>query len=272
MHKLLAVSWLMVMAPVAFGAESTAIVVHTGPVRGAPNSIRSVTLARDLLQTTTIYDVQDGREHNVRGVWLRVLLERLEAPKNVDAVVFSFEDGMQIPVKLRDKNEVESLFIAIEHGDVLERFGNVYPVHKKLELQCPKVVFTRKMDSYSIWHYPGQLVALKLVSWKAHEAQLAQPTRRVPDRKSWSLHMKHCMACHGIGGQGATRGPDFLSNMDAYRRVPALAVTNEGEAPSLHEKVKGYVDGTMPVLDHIERSEIAQLWTWLHKIHASGTK
>lgn len=60
--------------------------------------------------------------------------------------------------------------------------------------------------------------------------------------------------------------------MAAYRRVPALAVTDLSQHPSLHEKVKGFTEGTMPVLNHISNKEITVLWRWLHAIHAGATK
>ena len=84
--------------------------------------------------------------------------------------------------------------------------------------------------------------------------------------------MRHCQSCHGLGGQGATRGPDLLTATDAYRRIPALAVTDRSQQPSLHEKVKGFTEGTMPVLDHISKEEIATLWRWLHAIHRGATQ
>ena len=114
--------------------------------------------------------------------------------------------------------------------------------------------------------------SIRLVTGKAFEAELAQATRRFPDRSGWPLFVQHCQSCHGIGGHGAKRGPDFLSDMDAYRRVPPLAVTDVGQHPSLHEKVKGYAEGTMPVLNHIPDKDIAAIWRWLHAIHASATK
>lgn len=58
--------------------------------------------------------------------------------------MFNFTDGMQIPVKLSDKAEVDALFIAFENGDVLNKFGATYPVHNKFDLPCPKVVFSQK--------------------------------------------------------------------------------------------------------------------------------
>jgi hypothetical protein len=60
--------------------------------------------------------------------------------------------------------------------------------------------------------------------------------------------------------------------MEAYRRVPPLAVTDVSQHPSLHEKVKGFTEGTMPVLNHIPDQEIATLWRWLHAVHASAVK
>ncbi len=141
---------------------------------------------------------------------------------------------MQVPVKLRDKDQVNAIFIAFEHGDVLNRFSDTYAVHNKFDVPCPKVVYGHKVNSYSIWHHPTQLASIRLVTWAAYEAQLLQTTRRFSDRSGWPVYMTHCQSCHGIGGQGATRGPDFLSNMEAYRRVPAHALTNEGQQPSLH--------------------------------------
>jgi hypothetical protein len=42
--------------------------------------------------------------------------------------------------------------------------------------------------------------------------------------------------------------------------------------PSLHEKVKGFTEGTMPDLKHISNGEVATLWRWLHTIHSGATK
>ena len=256
----------------AQAAQDGTVQIEWGPVKGRANAKESLSLGRDVQRPATVYDVQDGREHNVRGVSLGEILTKIRAPKGVDAVVFNFTDGMQIPVKLSQKDDVSALFIAFEHGDVLNKFGTNYPVHNKFELPCPKVVFSKHVTTYSIWHYPTELVSIRLVTWKSYEALLAQPTRRVPDRSGWALYLTHCQSCHGIGRQGAQRGPDFLSNMDAYRRVPPLAKTDQRQHPSLHEKVKGFTEGTMPVLSHLTNSEVATIWRWLHSIHASGTK
>jgi len=258
----------------AGAADAFTIQLEIGPVRDLPSSTRTVSLEQAGRQQLRVFDAQDGQEHNVRGIPLRSLLTLANAPKTVDAIVMTYTDGMEIPVRLADKETVDALFIALEHGDVLDRFATRYPLRGRgLEVSCPKVVYTRKvMGSYTIWRYPTELATIKLVTWKSYEAKLAQPTRSVPDRSGWPLYLQHCQPCHGISGQGAKRGADFLSNMDAYRRVPPHAATGWDEQPSLHEKVKGYVDGSMPVLHHISSKDITSLWRWLHAIHRGATK
>lgn len=258
--------------PTAEAAQSTSVQIEWGPIKGRANATKVVSPAKDVQRQASVYDVQDGLDHNVRGLSLKELLATLKAPKSADAVVFNFTDGMQIPVQLSDEAELSAVFIAFEHGDVLNKFGTTYPVRHKTALPCPKIVFSRKVTTYSIWHYPGELASIRVVTWKTYEAMLAQPTRRVPDRSGWPLYLKHCQSCHGIGKVGAQRGPDFLSNMDAYRRVPPLAATDQAQHPSLHEKVKGFTEGTMPVLNHLSNAEVSTLWRWLHVIHASATK
>lgn len=253
-------------------AAATTVNVEIGPVTGTPNARKTVTFDLAARHRTTVYDVQDGREHHVRGVPLAELLGHVKPPKGADTVVFVYADGMQIPVRLADKEEAGALFIAFEHGTVMDEFTGTYAVHNRFDVPCPKVVYRRPVTTYSIWHYPTELSAIRLVTWKAYEARLAQPTRRLPDRSGWPLYVRHCGSCHGLGGEGAKRGPDFLSHMEAYRRVPPLAVTDTSQHPSLHEKVKGFTDGTMPVLNHIPNADIATLWRWLHAIHASATK
>jgi mono/diheme cytochrome c family protein len=179
---------------------------------------------------------------------------------------------MEIPVSLRDRSQVDAVFIAFEHGNVMEQFSTKYPVAKRLDLKCPKVVYRKRESSYSHWLYPTELQSVALVSWKLYEARLLQPTRKAADPSGWPLFLKHCQACHGIGGKGAKRGPDFLGHMEAYRRVPPLAVTDLSQHPSLHEKVKGFAEGAMPTLSHIPNKEIATLWRWLHAIHKGATK
>lgn len=260
-------------APLALAsAAPPGVPVELGPITGAAGDRRTVVADSAALRQTTWYDVQDGHEHHVRGLPLGEFLALVKAPKAADAVVFEYADGMQIPLRLRDKEEVKAIFIAFEHGDAMERFETTYPLLNKAVLPCPKVVYGRHVTAYSIWIYPGALSTIRLVTWKAYEATLAQVTHRMPDRSGWPLYLKHCQPCHGLGGNGAKRAPDFVSDMEAYRRVPPLAVTDLSQPPSLHEKVKGFVDGTMPVLNHIPDKDIASLWRWLHAVHASAVK
>jgi hypothetical protein len=254
------------------GAQVLNLTVEIGPIPFVPNTTRTVSLDAAGGTKTTWYDVQDGVEHHVRGLTLKQLLAVVRAPRAADAVVFSFADGMQVPVHLGDPVEVKATFIALEHGDPMGVFDQSYELRGREPVACPKVVYGHETKKYSIWHYPTQLTGIKLVKWSAFESVLAQPTRRHPDRSGWPLYLRHCQPCHGLGGQGAKRGSDFLSNMDAYRRVPALAVTDRSQHPSLHEKVKGFTPGTMPVLNHVSNDEIATLWRWLHAIHDGATR
>jgi len=246
--------------------------VQLGPIAGAASSTKTMDFNVASRKATTWYDVQDGLEHHVRGLTLVDMLATIKPPRAADAVVFGFADGMQIPVPLRDPAEVKAIFIALEHGDPMGAYDNRFLLKDRLPVKCPKVVYGRETKKYSIWHYPTQLTRVSLVSWKLYEDQLAQPTRRFPDHSGWPIYMRHCQPCHGLGGQGARRGADFLSDMDAYRRVPALASTHRSQHPSLHEKVKGFTDGQMPVLNHVSNDEISTLWRWLHGIHQSAVK
>jgi hypothetical protein len=248
------------------------VAVELGPIAGAANASRTVTFNLAARRQASWYDLQDGMDHNVRGVALTELLARVDVPKAADAAVFIYDDGMEIPVRLRDKKEVTAIFIAFEHGDVRDRFTTSYPLRHRSEVPCPKVVYGRKVLGYSIWKYPTTLRAIRLVTWKAYEAMLAQPTRRFPDRSGWPIYLEHCQSCHGLGSPTPRRAPDFLGDMEAYRRVPPLAETRVGDAPSLHEKVNGLVDGNMPILDHVSDREIIKLWRWLHAVHRTAVK
>ena len=269
---------LAVVAPIlAFGsraqaAESATLDVELGPITGVAASKRTVVIDTAARQQASWRDIQDGLEHNVRGLTLGELIAYVKPPKAADTVIFTYKDGMELPVRLRDKEDVKAVFIALEHGDAMNRFSTTYPLHNREELPCPKIVYGRRTSTYTPWLYPTAFATVLFVTWTAYEAELAQATRRLPDRTGWPLFLQNCAFCHGIGGHGAKRGPDFLSDMDAYRRVPPIAVTDVGHPPSLHEKVKGYTEGTMPVLNHIPDKEIIALWRWLHAIHDSATK
>jgi hypothetical protein len=268
---------LLLAAPTSTRAAAPATLsLEIGPVEGAASATRSISFQQASRQTARLYDVQDKQEHRVRGASLRALLAQVDAPKTVDAVLFLYTDGMQIPVRLADKQTVDAIFIAFEHGDIMDRYGTIYPLRGwEMDMPCPKVVYSRKSTGrYTIWRYPTQLSGIKLVTWKLHEAALAQPTRKLPDRSGWPLYMKHCQPCHGIGGQGAARGPDFLTGVEGFRKIPAHAETGWDEHPSLHEQVKGYGDGdgAMPVLDDVSNADITTLWLWLRAIHRSATK
>lgn len=247
------------------------LTVEVAPAREGP-ATRTLVFDQAARQHKTWFDVQDGYEHNLRGLSLRELIARVKAPKTIDAVVFTYSDGMEVPLRLNQRDEVDAIFVALEHGNVRDQFSTTYTLHDGSELPCPKIVYGRKVKEYSTWIYPGALSSIRLVSWKAYEARLAQPTRQLPDRSGWPIYLRHCQNCHGIGGLGAKRGPDFLTDMEAYRRIPPFAVTDVGQPPSLHEKVKGFADGKMPVLTQVSNQDIATLWRWLHAIHKGGTK
>lgn len=236
-----------------------------GPSRTGPAA--NVRFQPTELRQAMRFDVQDGRRHNVRGVSLRDLVTRVGAHPRVDTAVFVFADGMQIPVRLNDRREVDAIFIALQHGDEHQQFTQAYPIHGKADLTCPKAVYGTSIIAYSIWLYPGQLATIRLMNGKLYEKALAQATHGLARGAGWSLFLRHCQPCHGIGQQGATRGPDLLGNLPAYSRVAAWTAGAPGPHPSVHEKIKGYSDGTMPVLNHIPEADMATLWTWLHTLH-----
>jgi hypothetical protein len=264
---------MTLVPPSALAADTPKLTVELGPISGVADTLRTVSFQQSARPNSTVFDLQDGKEHSVRGLSLKELLVEVGAPKKADTAVFKYTDGMEIPVSLSDQKQIEAIFIAFQHGNAMEQFSSTYPVANRMDIPCPKVVYSRKADaSYSIWLYPTELKTVQLVTWKIYEARLVQPTRKVPDRSGWKLYLQHCQSCHGIGGQGAKRGPDFLSHMEAYRRVPPLAITDRSQHPSLHEKVKGFTEGAMPVLNHIPNKDIAILWRWLHTIHQGATK
>lgn len=270
---LLVVAFILSSSVAARASDGFTIRVQIGPVPGSAAAAKTVSFAQAAREQVRRFDIQDGREHNLRGVSLRALLALAGAPKRADAVLITYTDGMQIPVRLSDKKEVDAVFIALEHGDALDRFTSRYPLlGLQTELACPKVVYSRKVTGHSVWRYPTELASIRIVAWNAYVAELAQPTRNLPDRSGWPTYLKHCQPCHGIGGQGATRGPDFASQMEAYRRIPPHENTDWEDPPSLHDKIKGYADGTMPALRHVSNAEITTLWRWLHLVHRGTTK
>ena len=139
-------SALAVIPPVV---DQLGVPVDLGPVTGATSDRKTVTFNLMSRRKVSWYDVQDGREHNLRGVSLQELVAHVKAPKAADAVIFEYADGMQIPVRLGDKDEVAQIFIALEHGNVRDEFGATYPLHNAAAFTCPKVVYGRKIDRKS---------------------------------------------------------------------------------------------------------------------------
>lgn len=260
------------LAGPAHAEEPLGIEVELGPIAGAASERRTIAFNAAARTKRTLHDAQDGQQHAVRGVALADLLAQIKRPKSADTAVFVFTNGMQVPVRLADKAEIDQLFVAFEHADPLGAYSTKYPLVGSTLLDCPKLVYRREGQAYTIWRYTSSLRSIRLVTWSSLQAVLAQPTRQLPSHPGWKLYAQHCQACHGLGGNGATRAPDFVSDLDAYRRIPPLLETAAGEAPSLHDKVKGRAGGQMPSLDHVSRSEIATLWRWLHSVHAGATK
>ena len=247
--------------------------VRLGPIAGSSSQNQVVSLNQAALVQRRLYDVQDDDEHLVRGLSLAELLRKVKPPKSADTVIFEFENGMRLKAALRDKRSVASIFVAFTHGSDLGRFDRVYRLHPRGQINCPKVVYSRKVSGFTAWRYTSRVSALRLVSWSAYQAQVAQPTRQKPRGRGWKLYARHCQSCHGFGGRGASYGPDFISGIAAaYRRVPPLKATDKSRHPSLHEKVRGAVKGRMPSLAHISNTDIGALWRWLHKVYRGATK
>jgi hypothetical protein len=231
----------LLLSAAARAGEPEAVQIQIGPVKGAAASTFTVSLDQAARLRVRTFDAQDKQEHVVRGVPFRSLLALANAPKSADTALILYSDGMQIPVRLADKQTVDAIFIALEHGDAKETFTTRYPLFGgKTELACPKVIYAGNVgNAYTIWRYPMELAGVRFVTWTSYEAELAQPTRAMHDRSGWPLYLRHCQPCHGIGGQGAKRGPDFASNMDAYRRIRPHEYTGWDEHPSLHREDQG---------------------------------
>ena len=160
------------------GPQPYTVPVLFGPVAGAGVGRKTITFEPDELHERRVFDVQDGWEHVVRGVSIPELLALVQAPKSVDAAVFVYADGTQIPVRLSDKDEVDGIFIALAQHNGRDGFETTYALHNQDEVACPKVVYSRTLAGASPWRHPTQLEAVRFVTWKLYAP--APPTRRAP--------------------------------------------------------------------------------------------
>src|SRR5204862_1563140 len=142
-------------------AQPATVDVELGPITGMSGDKRTVVIDSASRRNVTWYDVQDGHEHHVRGLSLGELIATVKPPKAADTIIFTYKDGMEIPVRLRDREEVKSIFLALGHGDAMERqYADTYPLLNAAELPCPKVVYGRRASTYSIWRYPTALATV----------------------------------------------------------------------------------------------------------------
>lgn len=252
--------------------DELAFQVDLGPIVGMASSRKSIAFNRASRHKMRVFDAQDGEHHLVVGISLRELIETLAPPKAADTILLSFKNGMQVAIAKTDNQAIDDLFIALEHSPSYDEYELVYRLKTGATIDCPRVVYQSKDPAFSPLRLADTLRAVQFVTLSAYDAQLAQPTRQPPTAPGWRLYRKYCGSCHGLGGQGATYAPDFISDMDAYRRVPPLAETDLSQHPSLHEKVKGRVEGRMPPLGHVPDRDIALIWRWLHAIHKGATK
>lgn len=248
------------------------LAVELGPLAGAPSAQTTLTFNRASRHKQSVYDARDEEKHTVVGVSLRELIDKVAPPKSADTIVLFFANGMRVIVPRSDKQLIDQLFIAFEHSPAYDEWELTYRLKNGTTIPCPRVVYQSEDPAFSPLRLTDTLKSVHFVTGRAYEAELAQPTRERPTSAGWMLYMQYCASCHGMGGQGATYAPDFISDMDAYRRVPALADTTTYAPPSLHEKVRGVVDGKMPVLKHVPDRDIVTIWRWLHAIHRGATK
>lgn len=247
--------------------------VEIGPISGQAKDTRSLVIGKNDRRNLRVYDAQDAAEHPVLGQPLREVLGQLKPPKGADTLLLLFKNGMQVPVSLADKAAIDDLFVVFEHADPYGHFDRTYRLKNADAVECPKVVLQSRDTAFSPLRHADTLVGLRLVQRRDYDLQLAQPTREAPTQPGWRLYVRYCSFCHGLGGQGATYAPDFITDMHAaYRRVPPLAETEGRQHPSLHDKVHGKVQGSMPTLTHVPNADIATIWRWLHQVHAGAVK
>src|SRR6476660_6559847 len=126
----------------AVAAGPATVQIQIGPVKDAAPSTTTVDLEKVTRLRAHTFDAQDKQEHEVRGVPLRSLLALAHAPQSADTALILYTDGMQIPVPLADKQTVDAIFIALEHGDGKDHFTNRYPLFGgTMALSCPKVIY-----------------------------------------------------------------------------------------------------------------------------------
>lgn len=253
--------------------DELGIEVELGPIVGAASDRKTITFNRAARYRKRLFDGRDSENHVVVGVSLRDVITTVNPPKAADTIVLYFANGMEIAIARAEQKTIDELFIAFEHGSVLGEWQLPYRLKDGATIPSPVLVYQSQDPAFSPLRFTDTLRKVRFVTRSAHEAELAQPTRQPPTSAGWHLYRKYCSSCHGLGTQGARYAPDFISDMDAYRRVPALAETDTSEQPSLHEKVSGAVGGgRMPPLGHVPNRDIVVIWRWLHSIHRGATK
>jgi hypothetical protein len=255
----------LVASPLAARAADApfSVQVQIGPVEGVPSATRTISFEQAARKQRRVFDVQDGRQHNVRGVALRALLAAASAPKAADTALVVYSDGMQIPVHLADKSEVDAVFIAFEHGDAMDRFTARYPLLGR-QMELAEGVLDLALPGRALCDQARQLEGARgraratdaAAAGSIGLAALPQTLPAVP-RPGWA------------GGRARIRLPHRPRSLPPHPRQRGDRL---GRAPQPAREGEGLVDGTMPVLDHVSSAEIATLWKWLHAVHRGATK
>ena len=70
----------------------------------------------------------------------------------------------------------------------------------------------------------------------------------------------------------ATEMPQDDTMKAVHERLGPKLKDAQDQLSNINEKVKGFTEGVMPVLNHISNEDITRLWRWLHMIHAASTR
>jgi len=209
------------------------------------------------------------KEKTYLGYWLSDVL-KLAGFKDADRargdeILFTCADGYQPSVHYKKAEDIR-LFLAFQEKGNPKRWQKV-PQGKAFVTPAPFYVMGPTAETYEVFPWPYQVVALEIISFrekypKLYPAGLEKLDASSPVFRGFDIFKDNCIACHTVNLQGGDLGPELnipkniteYWDRDTLKEFIADASSFRARSKMTSFKHLGpdYIDDVVTYLEHMK--------------------
>lgn len=239
----------------------------------AKGNVRNFVLKDLKIAEVEAYDIQYLEKNIYRGINLRDLVGVMSPlPPAADVIILHTENGLLIPVALKDLTQDREIFVATEiktDGKWTRDFpslseGNGAGVSfKGNKLIAGKQYQEKDLSLFNPWQMAGSLQGVELIESRSYYRSI----NRV-DGKNTSLghtiFQGRCWTCHNVRGLGGHFGPDLtqITDLKDVKGIQKIFLRVAGPK----KKKDPTLSHRMPYQKDFTFKDAKSIWFWLREM------